>query len=112
MSSSLNEKIGNNPSLQSGIKEPVNHILVLGQLLEMAKNDVAETMGLQLHSNVMNGLLTNVEEGLSGEYSKVSIHVSEEGVHRSQFTNLTRLMKTMTTLSFTRTSRYSCSRRR
>jgi hypothetical protein len=60
----------------------------------MAKNDATETMVLQLHSDVMVGLLTNVKEGIPDEYSKVSIHVSEEGVHRPQFTDLTPVMKT------------------
>jgi len=45
----------------------------------MAEGYITETVVLQLHSMVMNGLLRNVEEGLPEEYRKVSV-----GVHGSQ----------------------------
>jgi hypothetical protein len=54
----------------------------------MAKNDVTGAMVLQLHSNVMDGLLTNVEEGLPGEYRKVLINVGP------QFADVPPLVKT------------------
>jgi hypothetical protein len=53
----INDEIEKMPGLQNDIKEAVKNILVSGQLLDMAKNAVTETMVLQLHSNVMNELL-------------------------------------------------------
>jgi hypothetical protein len=63
------------PGSDHDISEAINHIFVTHHLQDLAKIDVSETMILQLHLMVMDGLLNNVEEGLAGEYRKVSINV-------------------------------------
>jgi hypothetical protein len=82
------------PGPDHDIIEAVNHILVAQNLPEFAKNIVSETMVpvLQLHSMVMDGLLNNVEEGLTGEYRKVSINVMGDTRVRPNFADVPPLM--------------------
>lgn len=80
------------PGSEYDIVEAVNHILVSEYLPKMAKNVISETMVLQLHSAVMDGLLTNVEEGMAGEYRKVSINVMGDSSLRPNFADIPPLM--------------------
>ena len=54
----------------------MNHILLSQKLQAFAAYDVTETLVLNLHSMVMEGLLTGADEGLPGEYRKVPINVT------------------------------------
>ena len=71
----LDKLINDVPGSCHDITEAINHILVASKLQELAKRDVTETLILDLHKLVMDGILTNAEEGLAGEYRKVSINV-------------------------------------
>ncbi|CAB9516130.1 expressed unknown protein [Seminavis robusta] len=81
------------PGSKHDITEAINHILVTKRLQEMAKNEMSETLVPQIHSAVMDGLLKNVEEGLPGEYRKVSINIMGEDSHRPNFADVPPLMK-------------------
>jgi fido (protein-threonine AMPylation protein) len=82
------------PGSDHDITEAVNHILVAQHLQEFAKNPVSETMVLQLHSMVMDGLLNYVEEGLPGEYRKVAINAMGDTRLRPTFVDVPPLMST------------------
>ena len=88
----INEKV---PGSKHDIVEAVNHILVSQHLQEMAKSDITEATLLQLHSSVMDGLLTNVEEGMAGEYRKVSINVMGDTWKRPHLADIPPLMATL-----------------
>ena len=87
------EKIINEvPGSCHDITEAINHILVASNLQELAKRDITETLILDLHKLVMGGLLTNAEEGLAGEYRKVSINVMESKDLRPNVADIPPLM--------------------
>jgi len=76
MSSKINQVRGS----KHDIDEAVNHIRVANHLQEMANSEeIDENFVRHLHAMVMEGLLSEEDEGLPGEYRKVSI-----GVHGSQ----------------------------
>jgi Fic family protein len=74
------------------LAEAANHILVSEKLQEIARNDVTETVVLQLHSMVMEGLLNNADEGHPGEYRKVSTGVQGSQKGRAPAADIHALM--------------------
>jgi fido (protein-threonine AMPylation protein) len=82
------------PGSKHDITEAMNHILVSQHLQQLAKEDISEELVLTLHRLVMDGLLTNVEEGLAGEYRKVSINVMGDTKQRPVFVDVPPLMST------------------
>ena len=75
------------------VREASNHILVTEQLAELSCQDISETLILQLHFSIMNGLLDRSEEGLAGEYRKVAIGVEGSAKGRPSSTEIPPLMK-------------------
>ena len=59
----------------------------------MAVNEVTETLILDLHAAVMANLLLNPEEGMAGEYRKVSVNVMGDDSQRPNFADIPPLMK-------------------
>jgi len=84
------------PGSKHDISEAVNHILVSQHLQQLAKDNdiITEELVLSLHRLVMDGLLTKVEEGLAGEYRKVSINVFGDTRKRPLFADVPPLMFT------------------
>jgi fido (protein-threonine AMPylation protein) len=80
------------PGSDHDIVEAVNHIIVSQQLQEISKSEVSKTMILQLHSSDLDGILNNFEEGMAGEYRKVSINVVGEDSLRPHFADVAPLM--------------------
>uniref|UniRef100_A0A7S3DN49 Fido domain-containing protein n=1 Tax=Entomoneis paludosa TaxID=265537 RepID=A0A7S3DN49_9STRA len=79
---------------ENDIQEALNHILVSEKLQELAQeNDFTETVLLQLHSWVMDGLLIRPKEGLPGEYRKVAIGIEGSKRGRAPFEDVPPLMK-------------------
>ena len=81
------------PGSEKDLKEAMNHILVSQHLQEIYNYDVTEAVVLQLHAWIMSGLLINTEEGLPGEYRKVSIGVMGSQRGRPNFADVPPLMK-------------------
>jgi len=82
------------PGSEHDIIEAINHILVSQKLQEMADdNEVTENLILDLHSAVMKDLLLIPEEGLAGEYRKVSVNVMGGDNLRPSFADIPPLMK-------------------
>ena len=75
------------------ILEAINHIQVSQELGEMARSKITETTILRLHNKVMDGLLTITEEGLPGEYRKVSIGVEGDSLPRPVPADVPPMMK-------------------
>lgn len=78
--------------LTDDVQEAINHILVSRQLAEFAKMDVTEETVLRMHSMIMHGLLHVEEEGLPGQYRKVSINVAGSSSRRPQHADVPPLM--------------------
>ena len=82
------------PGSEHDITEAINHILVSQRLQEMAVNEeVTETLILDLHAAVMANLLLNPEEGMAGEYRKVSVNIMGEDSQRPNVADIPTLMK-------------------
>ena len=81
-------------SKDDDITEAINYILVANNLTTIAQKDtvVSEDLVLELHRLVLDGLLLDAEEGVAGEYRKVSIGVSGSNTARAHACDIPPLM--------------------
>ena len=75
------------------IKEAINHLKVSHDLQNVYTEDITQKLVLNLHGEIMKGLLINEDEGVAGEYRKCSIGVSGSSTSRARPENIPLLMK-------------------
>ena len=75
------------------IKEAINHLKVSHDLQNVYTEDITQELVLNLHGEIMKGLLINEDEGVAGEYRKCSIGVSGSSTSRARPENIPLLME-------------------